>query len=180
MKWPIALLTGYVLLALESPVREALRLGPSGASPSLLLPFVVFVALFGSPPAALWNGLLIGLAVDLTTFRGEAATAIAGPYALAYAAAAYFVLSTRSMVVRRSPITLPVMSILASLVAALVVTVIFAIRRTLWGGAWADGFGGALGSDLWRGIVGSLYTGATGLFLAAILLPLQRFYGFQD
>ena len=95
MKWPLPLLLGYLLLALEAPVREALRLGPTAASPSLVFPLVVFIALLASNGAAMWTALLIGLAVDLTTLRGPGAIVIAGPHALGYAAAAYTILTLR-------------------------------------------------------------------------------------
>ena len=176
MRWPVALLAGYLLLALQPPVCEALRLGSTSAYPSLILPFVVFIALFASPTAALWTGLFAGLAIDLSTPRGDAALIIAGPHALAYLAAAAFVLRTRPLVMRRNPLTLAVLSILAGTIAALIINLLFAVRRVLWGDHFAD----PLLGDLWQRLIGAAYTGGAALILWAILTPLARFFAFQE
>jgi cell shape-determining protein MreD len=181
MKWPLPLLLAYVLLALEPPVREFLKLGP--ASPSLVFPLIVFIALLGSSTAALWTALLIGLVVDLTTLRGTGvggAIIIAGPHALGYTAAAYLILTLRPIVMRKNPITLVALSVVGEALAALVVVSVFALRRMLYHGAWADALPGALLPDLWQRCIGACYTGVAALVLAALLFPLIPWFGFQD
>jgi cell shape-determining protein MreD len=178
MKWPLPLFLAYVLLALESPVREALRLGP--ASPSLVFPLIVFIALLGSSVAAMWTALLIGLVVDLTTLRGAGAIVIAGPHALGYVAAAYMIITLRPIVMRKNPITLVALSIVGEALAALVVVSVFALRRMLFHGSWADGLPGALTTDLVQRLLGAAYTGVAAIALAAILFPLIPWFGFQD
>ena len=180
MKWPLPLLLGYLLLALESPVREVLRLGPTAASPSLVFPLVVFIALLASNTAAMWTALLVGLAVDLTTLRGPGAIVVAGPHALGYAGAAYMILTLRPIVVRKNPVTLVVLSIVGEALAALVVMAVFAIRRTLFFGGWSDMLTGPLLPDLWQRWIGACYTGVAAIALAALFFPLIPWFGFQD
>ena len=59
MKWPLPVLLGYLLLALQSPVGEALRLGTTAAAPSLVFPLVArpfVVTLLGSNVGAAVDG----------------------------------------------------------------------------------------------------------------------------
>ncbi|HMN40877.1 MAG TPA: hypothetical protein PKE29_08525 [Phycisphaerales bacterium] len=180
MKWPLPLILGYLLLALQPTVGEALRLGHSGPAPSIIMPLAVFIALFANQRAATWAAILIGMSIDLSTLRGTDALVVVGPYALGYAAAAYFVHTSRPMVMRRNPLTLGVLSIGGELVCSVVVTFIFAARRAIWWGSWADLPRHALMSELWDRILGSLYTGLPALALALILFPLMPWFGFQD
>jgi hypothetical protein len=183
MRWPLPFLLGYLLLALESPVREALRLGPTSSSPSLVFPLVVFVALLASAPAALWTALLIGLAVDLSTLRAAALgdpIVIVGPHALGYLLAAYTILTIRPIVMRKNPVTLVVLSIVGEILASIVVVAILGLRQIIFRGSWADGLGLSLTSDLWHRIIGSCYTAAAAILLAALFFPLFSWFGFQD
>ncbi len=180
MKWPLPLLLGYLLLALEAPVREALRLGPTHAAPSLVFPLIVFVALMASTNAALWMAFLVGLAVDLTTLRAPGAVIVAGPHALGYIAAAYMIITLRPMVMRKNPITLVVLSVAGEGLAALVVVALFAIRRALWHGDWADNFFDSLLTELGQRWIGCCFTGIAAVALCALFFPLIPWFGFQD
>lgn len=180
MKWPVPLLVAYLLLALEGVVRDYVRIG--AVSPSLIFPFVVFVALLASSNAAMWTALLVGAAVDITTLRATTGVpiVIVGPHALGYAAAAYMILTLRPMVMRRNVVTMVALSVIGSWLAAVVIVSVLAIRRTLFHGSWADGLPGSLLPDLWQRLLDGCYTGAAALVLAAILLPLAPWFGFQD
>lgn len=180
MKWPVPLLLAYLLLALEAPLREAVRIGAPGASPSLVFPLIVFIALLAPAGAALWAALLIGLAIDLTTLRGASAVVVAGPHALAYLAAAYLVITVRPMVMRRNPLVLAVLSMAGLLLASVIVVFVFALRRTLFFGTWADDMAGSLTADLWHRMLGALLTGISALVLSAVFFLLQKHFGFQD
>ncbi|HVU62533.1 MAG TPA: hypothetical protein VHC70_01055 [Phycisphaerales bacterium] len=183
MKWPLPLLIGYLLLALESPVREALHLGPpgsSGGSPSLVVPFIVFVALFASSGAALWTALLLGLATDLSTLRGQEALVIVGPYALGYLAIAGFILKIRPLVVRKNPVTIVVLSVLGDLLGAFIIVFILGLRRMFFWGSWADPAGESLTTDLWHRIIGAFYTSLPALGLGLIFLLLMPWFGFNE
>ena len=180
MKWPLPLLLGYILLALEAPVREALRLGPTHAAPSLVFPLIVFLSLMASSNAALWMAFLIGLAVDLTTLRAPGAVVVAGPHALGYTAAAYMILTLRPMVMRKNPITMVALSVAGEILAALVVVAVFAVRRTLWHGAWSDDLFDSLLSEFGQRCVGACFTGIAAVVLAGAFYPLIPWFGFQD
>jgi cell shape-determining protein MreD len=183
MKWPLPLLVGYLLLALEAPVREALHLGPSGGSggsPSLVVPFIVFVCLFASSGAAAWTALLLGLCTDLSTLRGDEALVIIGPYSLGYLAIAGFILKVRPLVVRKNPVTIVVLSVLSDLLAAFIIVFILGLRRMLFWGSWSDGAAEPLLTELWHRSVGACYTALPALGLGLIFLLLTPWFGFNE
>ncbi len=174
MKGPVLLvLIGYMLLALQPVVGEALRLGPAstGAAPSLVIPLVVMVALYAAPATALWAGLLVGLAVDVSTLRGDEALVVVGPHALGGLAGAWTVLRMRTLFMRRNPVAVVVLSVVAALAGAVAATLVFGVRRMVLG-ASGDVGSGALGSELWARCVGALYTGVPALVLGVVLLPM--------
>lgn len=180
MKWPVPFFAAYILLALEAPIREFIRIGT--VSPSLVFPLVVFVALLASSNAAMWTALLVGAAVDVTTARATtgAPIVIIGPHALGYVAAAYMILTLRPMVMRKNPITLVALSVIGAGLAAIVVVSVLAIRQMIFRGSWADGLGGSLFHDLWQRWLDACYTGAAAIVLSGIFLPLAPWFGFQD
>ncbi len=180
MKWPLPLLLAYVLLALQPTVGEALRLGHNGPPPSIIMPLAVFIALFANQRAAMWAALAIGLAIDISTLRGTEALAVVGPHALGYVAAAYLVHTARPLVMRRNPLTLMVLSIGGELLSSIIVTFVFAVRRAIWWGSWADAPRHALFAELWDRVLGSVYTGLPALALALVFFPLMPWFGFQD
>ncbi len=183
MKWTLPLLIGYVLLALEAPVREALHLGTpgsAGGTPSLVVPFIVFVSLFASGGAAAWTALALGLATDLSTLRGDEALVIIGPYSLGYLAIAGFVLKVRPIVGRRNPISIVALSVAGDLLAAFVIVFILGLRRMLFWGSWSDGASSPLLTELWHRTVGAFYTALPALGIGLILLLLMPWFGFSD
>lgn len=178
MRWPPVLVIGYLLLGLELGLRDGLKLGPTGmtgGSPSVVLPFVVFVALHAPTGAALWTALLMGLSVDLTTQRGSEAVVIAGPNALGFLLAAYFVLTIRGIMIRRNPWVLVLLSVLSSLLAGVVVVAIFAFRRV-----YHEGVDFAASEQLVQRFFASLLTAGTALIVAALLFPVSGVFGFVD
>ena len=175
MNWVVALVVSYVLLGLEMGLREFLRLGPSTAAPSFVIPLVVFVALMAPPLPAMWMAVLLGLTIDLATPRGEAAAIVAGPHALGFLAAAYTVLTVRAVLLRRNPLTLMLVSGLAAAIAGLVVVAIFAVRML-----YADAHSFRPLGELGYRMLGALLTMLTGLGLSAVLFPMQSWFGFQD
>jgi rod shape-determining protein MreD len=176
-----ALAVGYFVLALEGPVADALHVGPPGrlgAAPSLVVPFVIFIALSAPAATALWTAIICGLVIDITP-RQPDALIVLGPHALGLLAAAYLTITVRPMMVRSNPISLVVLSVVAAAVAGLVVTTAFTLRG-VWHGAWADGGATAPLADLRDRAFSALYTGVTAAVLAAILYPMQGLFGFQD
>lgn len=176
-----ALVVGYLVLALEAPVRKALQLGDTGAAPSIVVPFVVFVALNAPAAAALWTAMICGLVVDVMSPRGGpvGAPVVLGPHALGFMGAAYLTLTARPLLMRSNPVALVVFSVLGGMVAGVVATSLLSLRG-LWGPELGVGAPASAVLDLRDRALGALYTGATALAMAALLLPMQGLFGFQD
>jgi uncharacterized membrane protein YczE len=177
MRWTIVLIAAAVLLGLEQAIKSPLAVGHTAIAPSMVIPLVVFIALFAPPLAALWTALLIGLAVDLSTVwsNGVSELVVVGPCALGYVAGAYFVLTVRALLYRRNPITMMAMSVLAAALAGLVFVAIHSIR-TIYTDAYV--FHGL--SELGERLLAAIYTGAAGLVLAFVLFPMMPLFGFHD
>lgn len=187
MRWMVTLVLGYLLLALEPVAREALRLGSAGASPSLVLPLVVFVALFAPAVPAYWTALLLGLAADLATLRNSVGATgtlppivVIGPGALGFLATAFFVHTVRSIVMRNNPLTIGVLSIIGAAIAGLVATSVLTARGIFFFGSWDDAIEFSPWRDLVIRLTGALYTGGTGLVLGLVFLAMFNLFGFQD
>lgn len=174
MSWPVALVFGYILLALELVLPRELRLGPTAIAPSFIVPFVVFVSLFAPPLSAYWTALLLGLAIDLTTPRGTEGMIIAGPHALGFLGASYLVVSLRS-VINRNTLALVVFSIVAAAFAGLITVAIFTLRS--W---YTPQMTWYAGEQLSQRIFSALYTGASAALLSLILFPAHGIFRFQD
>lgn len=174
MRWPVVVLVGYVLVGLQMGLNELIRLGQTTAVPSLIIPFVVFVALLAPPLPAMWTALLLGLTIDLATPR-ETGAIVAGPHALGFLLATYLVVTVRPIMMRRNPLTLMVLSIIASALAQLVVVAIFSFRMV-----YPDPFAWYPRSEMFARMLGSVYTGATALLLAFVLFAMMPLFGFND
>lgn len=186
MRWPVALIVGWVLLALEPVVREALRLGNPSASPSLVVPLVVFVALFAPGVTAYWTALILGFLVDVTTLRGGLSTGgvppmvIVGPHAIGFVAGAFLVHTVRPMMMKKNPLTIMALSMVVAGLVAVVASSILGMRELFLVGSWGDGGEYRALSDLAARLVGALYTAGTGLVIGAILLWLHPLFSFHD
>lgn len=173
-----AAIVGYICIVLDLVLREALKIGPAGsagAAPSFVLPFVVFVALYSPQLTALWTALIMGLIIDLLTPRGAEAIVVAGPHALGFAAAAYFVLTVRSMLVRRNPLVLVVLSVVGMAIAQLVVVSLLSFRAF-----YPDPVTWRPLRELTDRMVASFYTAGSALVLSVVLWPLIPLMGFAD
>lgn len=178
---PVALL-GYLLLGLELGLRPHIGLGPPDAkhiAPSLVLPLVLYVAMFAPANAALWLGLATGLVVDLTAppaLKGEPSLLwVVGPNALGYLAAAYFVVTIRGFMIKRNPLTLMFLSICGALLAGLVAVAILTVRHQFHGDMIRTP-GQELGVRFWSAI----YTGVVALGLSVLFSVLSGVLGIQE
>ncbi|MBX3402170.1 MAG: rod shape-determining protein MreD [Phycisphaeraceae bacterium] len=175
MRWTVVLFAAAVLLGLDQAVRHHLAIGHTVIAPSFTLPLVVFIALFAPPLGALWTALLVGLVIDLASPRGAGAITVAGPYALGYLVAAYFVLTVRALMYRRNPLTLMVLSIIACAMAEVIIVTILKIR-TVYSDAYVfSGF-----SQLAQRLLGALYTGVAALVMSFVLFAMMPIFGFHD
>lgn len=159
MNWLVFLASALVAAALDGGFTAALALGPF--RPSMLPAVVAFVALHGPRRTTLWAAFAAGVLADLLQPSIGAAGLpfhVLGPNALGFSFGATVVLLLRSMVFRRNPLTLGLMTAVLSIGLTVVTAAIFSARRYWtdelppWGGEpvqpWILG---QLGSDLVSG-----------------------------
>lgn len=176
------ILVGYVLRGVELGLAPTIGLGPTGAkdiAPALLLPLVVYVALFAPAQSVLWLALCAGIVVDLTgpmTVRGaEAFCWLVGPGAVGYLVAAYFVLTIRGFMIKRNPLALAVLSLLGAALAGVVAVAIITLRAQFFTDmAWRPG------PELLLRMGSAVYTGVAALPLSLVFRPLTGMMGLQD
>jgi len=173
MRWPVALVFAYVLLGLELVLPRELRLGAAAVAPSLVIPFVIFIAMHASPARAYWFALLLGLTLDLLT-PYEGRLVVPGPHALGLAAAVFLVVTIRT-IITRNLIGLIVFSILGAALSQLVVVALLTFRSMYSAPtAWQPR------QELIDRFFSSLYTGATAAVLGLILLSCAPLFHFND
>lgn len=177
MNWYAFIFAAWVLFGLELGLKHALSLGDWGVAPSFVVPLAVFAAMAAPPSRAVWACLLIGLGLDLTwsvaVSQGTSPT-IVGPYALGLALGGQLVLALRSMMIRRNPLTMAFLAIVASIVMHIVVMALLAVRVGV-----GDPIVFAAGPQVVSRLGSSLYTGVSAFVLALLLLPSSSFFGFH-
>lgn len=178
MNWPLFALLSWVLFGLELGFRDALRLGPTPIAPSFVVPFVVFIALSSPPNTLRIAALTLGLVTDLTfpvELRDGGPTAtVVGPYALGYLLASQLVLTLRSMMIRRNPLTIAFLSVLAAVIAQIVVVALFTTRSI-----FGDPITWNATHELLTRLASSLTCSVSGLVLSFGLLPLAPMLGIN-
>lgn len=171
-------LVAWIALGLELSLRPALALGSTAISPSFVLCIVTLVAMFGQPANVRWTALLMGLAVDLLSTLPLANAAgdvrIIGPTAIAFVIAAQLVMSVRSVMMRRNPLTLGVLAMLAAMASAIALVAIFTLRSLMF-----DPMSWSVTHELLVRGGGAIYTGVIGSLLAFALLPLASVLGLK-
>ncbi len=176
MNWIVFALAAWVAFGLEIGLRPLLSPGQGNIAPSFVIPLLVYVALWSPARTALWAGLVLGLAADLTSaidLEPVGAATIVGPRAIAYLLAAQLVVAARGVVIGRSPVTLVALSVVASLVAGIVVVAMFTIRGFYDPIVWSPG------AQLGFRTLSALYTGVIALAMYLILTPLGGAFSFQ-
>lgn len=178
MNWPAVVIAAYVAVVLEMAVSPALALGP-GVVPGFVLPLVVFVAMHATPLTAMWFALAMGAVMDLLgpvgSSRGAVTFVSLGPMATAYLAAIYVTLQIRTSVVRRNPLSLVALTVVAGVLVSVVAVSIVSFRSL-----YTEPAGFSLVGELARRVAGAVYTGAPALLMAVPLTRLSRVFGFQD
>lgn len=174
----LVIVLGWLCLGLEKGLAPELpiRIWGAPATPSFLIPLAVVIALCAAPMPALWSCLALGLAMDLTTPTTTATGQlwVAGPYALGFLVAGQFVLLVRGLVIRRNPLTVLALSVLASALMHIVVVAIYTIRHKLYGpGDWHAT------AELTGRLLSALLTGGSGFLLSLLLLPMAPALGLH-
>jgi len=176
MNWLAFFVCAYLCVGMELGFRPMLDLGNGGA-PSFLVPLIVFIALGAPHVATLWAAFLLGLMVDLTSpipFAERSGEAwVVGPYVLGYLLSAQIMLSMRGVVVRKHPLTLVGLSLVASLIIHICVTFLYSIRAAYDPIAWD------LSDQLLSRFFSSLWTMVSALVMWVFLSRVARFMEFQ-
>jgi hypothetical protein len=181
MNWPVVAVASYLALGLEVALSPVLALGrPDGSVvPGFVLPLVVFIAMHAAPLHALWYALAMGAAMDLLgpigSSRGPGTLVGLGTMATAYLAAIAVVLQVRTSVVRRNPLSLGALTIVAGVIAAIVSVSIVSFRSL-----YSEPAGYSLAGELLRRTLGTFYTAIPATLLAFPLNRWLRYFGFQD
>lgn len=168
----------WIAMGLEIALPPVLDAGSGGVHPSFLIPLVVFVALHADQRPTLWAALILGLLADLTrpVAMIDGGTAIIpGPHALGFLLAAQLTLALRGMVMRRNPLTLMVLSVVAAAVSSLVVISIMTARTV---GNHALEWSGP--GQLLPGLLSALYTALTALVMSFPLFAAAPVFGFPS
>lgn len=175
MNWAVAAVLTWIAFGLELGLRDLLAIGPRGIAPSFVLPLAVYLALWASPLAAWTSALAIGLLVDLTapvTLTDGTTAIIAGPHALGYLLSAQLVLTLRPSMLRRNPIALVMLTMIAGGIVQLADVFVLVIRRGY------DPIAIEPIASLMTGLGSAVYSGASALVLALVLIPLMPIMGF--
>lgn len=166
-------LAAWFLAGLEVGLARSLASGP--ASPSLLMPLLVLVALFASASETLWAALALGAITDLlwsVPLTGGGAGIVLGPHVLGFALAGQLVLSVRGSMMRRNPLVLGLLAFAGACVAGACVTAIMTFRTIYDPLAWSPQH------ELLTRLGAAALTGLGAAVLALVLLPLSPLFGF--
>ncbi|MBO6512851.1 MAG: hypothetical protein JJ974_02650 [Phycisphaerales bacterium] len=177
MNWFVLLFFAWVGFGLETALLPVFDAGDSSVHPSIVLPLLVFVALYAPRKHALWSAIVLGVSMDLLNpinHTNGAPVTLIGPYALGNLLAAQFIFSVRGMVIRRNPLTIAVLSLLASLIAEILVVAIVTLRYLA-----GDDIQWSPKEALMVHTLSSVYTSVGALFLSFIFFALTPAFGFH-
>lgn len=178
MRWTVVLFLGWLTLGLDAGLRGALAMGSERIAPLFTIPLIVFVALSAPALHALWAAFLLGLMVDLTSPRaGVLGThdILIGPHALGYMAAAYLVLTVRGVMIRKSLVTLVIMSVLGAALESVVATTLLFVKSL-----YAGSFDFSPGSSLIQGVGSAVCTAFSAALMGLLLIPGHSWFKFVD
>jgi len=171
MNWVVFAVISWVLLGCEVGLRDALELGDTAIAPSFVMTLVVYISLWARTGPALLAAMVIGVALDLIDVwpsAGGDAVVILGPWTFGCALAAYTGINFRTMMFRRSSITVAMLSVLATGVAG-----VFGLALVMVRASYDDILLPSAAGELWVRLASSLYTGA----LALLVAPALQFVG---
>ena len=136
MRWVVFMVFAVVALVFDAGLGEVLRLESLGQiRPSLCVVVAVFVALSAPRVTALWACFVLGLLLDLSypvTVADNRVVHLIGPYALGYLAGGWLVVQWRTLVFRRRPLTIGVMTLICLLAVHVVAVSIYLLRSRGW------------------------------------------------
>jgi rod shape-determining protein MreD len=129
MRWGVFIVALFACLVLDAGFLNVLEI--RGVTPALIPVLAVFVAMSAPRRTALWGCFVIGLLVDLSnrmTVAPDLPFHLIGPNVLGYVAGCHLLLPLRTMVFRRNPLTIGVMTLLFLFIASLVAVAVLLVR----------------------------------------------------
>ena len=175
MNWIVFALMAWLAFGFEIGLRPLISPGDGSIAPSLVIPLLVYVALWAPARTALWAALILGLCADLLSSIDLAPTGAAiviGPRAIGYLVAAQLVIASRGVVIGRSPVTMVVLSVIAAFVAGVVVVSLLTLRSFYDPIVWDPG------RQLGVRFFSALYTGVSALAMSLVLIPMGPAFQF--
>lgn len=177
MNWVVFAIVAWVLFGCQVGLRDVLQLGDSSIAPSFVIPLLIFVALWARQGTALVAALLIGVMLDLIhtwpTERGQDIV-ILGPWAFGCMLAAYTTLNLRTMMFRKSIITIAILCIIGAAIAQIFGLALLTVRST-----YDDIVLPSAAAELWPRLASAVYTGATALLIAPVLQFISPWLGMR-
>lgn len=177
MNWIVFVVVAWISFGIERALTPVFDRASGGVSPSLVVPLLVFVALYAPRRHALWGAIALGFVWDLLsplTHADGGSLNLIGPYTLGCLVAAQFVLSVRGMVIRRNPLTLMALSFGAAFIAHLVLVAIVTLRALA-----GDHVAWDASDELFQRLFSSFYTGIAGLILALAYFAMTPAFQFH-
>jgi cell shape-determining protein MreD len=184
MRWVVFAVAAVLGLVFDTGLSEVLRIEKLGdIRPSLCAVVAVFVALSAPRTAALWACLVLGVLLDLAqplTVAENRVVYLIGPYALGYLFGGWLVIAGRSMVFRRRPLTIGVMTVLLLLAVQIVAVTVYLVRAQSWYPGqpivWTDV---SVPAELGRRLLAALYSGVFAVPVGWLLVQSMGLWGFQ-
>ncbi len=184
MRWAVFLIFAVIGIVFDAGFGDVFRVeGLWNIRPSLCAVLVVFVALSAPRTLALWACFVLGLLVDLSsqhTAGGNRIVYLVGPHTLGFLAAGWMVVRGRTMVFRRRPLTIGVMTLGCVLVAQAIVLTVMVLRSGGWypGGVihWTDT---TLGVEVLRRVLIAVYSALFAIPAGWLLVRTIPLWGFQ-
>lgn len=183
MRWFPFAVAAYLMLVLQTGLSTLLsmELNYSGAvlpiRPEFLVILGAMVGLFASRGHAIIGWGILGLLADLASpmpTAGDASITLIGPNVLGSMAAAYFLLTFRTMVFRQHPLTIATVVFFCGLASKLIVISLLSIRHRYAPLADYSGVHQLLSHAL-----GLLYTAGIALLLSPLLMRLAPILGLN-
>src|SRR5205823_9856644 len=165
MRWISYFILAYLIIAVQMALAGYLRWGQ--ASPNLVLPAAVFIAINARREHALIGAFGLGFLQDLFTQHPL------GLYAFAYGLVGLFVVGTQPAVYRDHPLTHFFVTLLASMLVALVVLF------NNWAYPILHSHSAQLSQPVLAIFSSALYTAAIAPILMCILGRTKHLFGFR-
>lgn len=174
MNWIVLSITAYVFFSLQAGLTPVWTVGD--ATPNLLLILAVFVGVSARKSAVPWAMLIVGVLLDTLPGPLKDQGVILGPHAVGYLVGAYAVLQLRNLLFRESTVTIVLMVFAVGGFAALVETLIYALRGLPW--LAGQGLGWGTTEQLWRRLQELIYTAALAVPVGLLLQSTRKLWGF--